>query len=136
MNTTVPSAHGEVVAAFRRAVEAGDAAGVLATLAPSITFINPIGARPFAGHDALAFLVPKVLDTWKNFRYLAELHGDGLVGLIFEAEVGSELACGIDLLRLNEQGLIEEITVMVRPLNALQALHAEMLPKLASTASN
>jgi hypothetical protein len=37
---------------------------------------------------------------------------------------------------LNEDGLIAEITVMVRPLKALKALQAEMAPKLAAAFSS
>jgi hypothetical protein len=122
----------ETIARFRRAVETGDTDGVLATLSPEITFANPVTAEPLVGREALAFLVPKILDTWKGLRYVAELHGDGLVGLVFDAGVGSKRARGIDVLRLDEDGLIAEITVMVRPLTALRALSSEMQTRLAA----
>jgi hypothetical protein len=54
----------DVVAAFRRAVETGDSDAVLATFAPEIRFANPVSARPFVGHDVLAIVVPRLLDTW------------------------------------------------------------------------
>jgi SnoaL-like domain len=61
----------DVVAAFRRAVETGDSDAVLATFAPEIRFANPVSARPFVGHDVLAIVVPRLLDTWKDLRYVA-----------------------------------------------------------------
>ena len=37
---------------------------------------------------------------------------------------------GIDIIRFDEQGLITEFEVMIRPLNGLQALGAEMGARL------
>lgn len=124
--------HEEQVAAFRVAVEAGDLDGVLATFAEDITFSNPVTFRPFEGKETMAFVVPRVLEVWKDLRYVAELEGHGFVGLVFDARVGDRAARGIDLLRFGDDGLIAEIAVMVRPLSALQALAAEMEKALAS----
>lgn len=68
---------------------------------------------------------------WQDLRYVAETRGDGLVGLVFDARAGTRDVRGIDLLRLNDDGLISEITVMVRPLSGLQALATEMEAALA-----
>jgi hypothetical protein len=111
---------------FREAVEEGDSDRVLATLADDITFNNPVTFYPFQGRDALAFVVPKLLEVWQDLRYIAELHGDELVGLVFDARAGTRDVRGIDVLHFDHDGLIDEITVMVRPLTGLQALASEM----------
>jgi hypothetical protein len=98
----------------------------LATLAEDITFNNPVTFRPFQGRDTVAYVVPRLLEVWQDLHYVAELEGDGQVGLVFDAGVGGREARGIDLLRFNDDGLISEITVMVRPLTGLQALAGEM----------
>jgi hypothetical protein len=121
----------EAVAAFRRAVEAGDPDGVLATFAEDITFNNPVTFRPFEGREGLSFVIPRLLEVWQDLHYVAELNGDGLVGLVFTARVGSRDARGIDLLAFNEDGLIDEITVLVRPLTGLQELADEMQAALS-----
>jgi hypothetical protein len=118
--------HDAQVAEFRRAVEAGDADAVLATMAEDVTFNNPVSFRPFEGRVVLAFVVPKLLEVWQGLRYVAELHGDGLTGLVFDARVGTRDVRGVDLLHFDDEGLIDEVTVMVRPLTGLQALAAEM----------
>lgn len=118
--------HEDQIAAFRTAVEDCDAAGVLATFADDITFNNPVTFRPFEGKETTAVVVPRLLEVWRDLRYVAELRGDGVVGLVFDARVGGRDARGIDLLRFGDDGLIAEITVMVRPLTGLQALAAEM----------
>jgi hypothetical protein len=114
------------IADFREAVEEGDSDRVLATLADDITLNNPVTFYPFQGHDALAFVVPKLLEVWQDLRYIAELHGDELVGLVFDAQAGTRDVRGIDILHFDHDGLIDEITVMVRPLTGLQALASEM----------
>jgi hypothetical protein len=40
--------------------------------------------------------------------------------------VGTRDVRGVDLLHFDDEGLIDEVTVMVRPLTGLQALAAEM----------
>jgi hypothetical protein len=120
------------VDSFRAAVEAGDPDGVLATVAEDVTFNNPVTFRPFQGRDAVAFVVPKLLEVWQDLRYIAELHGDGQVGLVFDARAGTRDVRGIDLLRFDDEGLIAEITVMVRPLTGLQALAKEMEAALSA----
>jgi len=64
------------VAAFRRAVEAGDADGVLATLSDEVNFDNPVIHKPSEGRETMAFVVPKVLAVWQGLRYVAELRDD------------------------------------------------------------
>jgi SnoaL-like domain len=124
--------HEGQIAAFRTAVEAGDSDAVLATFADDITFCNPVTFRPFEGKQTMAVVIPPLLEVWKDLHYVGELRGDGIVGLVFDARVGNRDARGIDLIRLGDDGLIAEITVMVRPLSGLQALAAEMEAALAS----
>jgi hypothetical protein len=124
--------HEEQIDAFRTAVEDGDSDGVLATFADDITFNNPVTFHPFEGKETTAVVVPRLLEVWRDLHYVAELRGDGIIGLVFDARVGDRDARGIDLLRFDDDGLIAEITVMVRPLSGLQALAAEMAAALAS----
>jgi hypothetical protein len=118
--------HEDRVSEFRRAVETGDVEGVLATLAEDVTFTNPVTFRPFQGRPIVAFVVARLLEVWKDLRYVAELHGDDLVGLVFDARAGTRDVRGVDLLHFDDGGLIDEIIVMVRPLTGLQALASEM----------
>ena len=58
---------------------------------------------------------------FEDFRFTDELAMDGAHALIFRANVaGSEREIeGIDLLRFDDEGLIADFTVMLRPLSAL-----------------
>ena len=106
-------------ARFRAAVESRDldAAGEL--FAPQISFHSPVTFHPFVGRDTVRRLLGEVAQVFSDFRYTDELAAGQAHALIFRAMVGEREAEGIDLLRLDEQGLIADFTVMLRPLSAL-----------------
>jgi hypothetical protein len=108
--------------AFRAAVEREDHAGMVEALAPDVVFHSPITFKPFEGRDAVATLLGVVMRTFEDFRYTDELDHDGLKALVFEARVGDRQVQGLDLLRFDDQGLIADFTVMVRPLSGAMAL--------------
>ena len=108
--------------AFRAGVEAGDLAAMVEALSPDVVFHSPITFKPFEGKEAVATLLGVVFETFEDFRYTDELDGDGVKALVFQARVGDRQVEGLDLLRFDEQGLIGDFTVMVRPLSAAMAL--------------
>jgi hypothetical protein len=108
--------------AFRAAVEAKDLAAMVDALSPDVVFHSPITFKPFEGKDAVGTLLGVVAATFEDFRYTDELDADGVKALVFEARVGDREVQGLDLLRFDEQGLIADFTVMVRPLSAAMAL--------------
>lgn len=104
---------------FRAAVERQDIDAVSGLLAPDIVFHSPVTFHPFVGRDTVMGLLTLVSQTFENFRYTDELVGEGTHALIFRASVAGKELEGIDLLRMDEQGLIADFTVMVRPLSGL-----------------
>jgi hypothetical protein len=113
---------------FRKAVEARDPEAVAATLAENVVFRSPVAFRPYPGKAITAAILRGVLRVFEDFRYVRELGGgDGRDhALVFEARIGDTRVEGCDFLHLDENGLIDEFTVMVRPLSAAQALSAAM----------
>lgn len=106
---------------YRAAVERRDLAAVGDLLAPQIVFHSPVTFHPFLGRDTVTRLLAEVIQVFEDFRFTDELEMDGAHALIFRATVagsGREIE-GIDLLRFDEQGLIVDFTVMLRPLSAL-----------------
>jgi hypothetical protein len=115
--------------AFREAIEAGDMNSVEALLAEDIVFTGPILFKPYSGKAiTAAFLRAVITRVFEDFRYERELTGaDGRDhALVFAARVGDREVTGCDLIHLNEHGLIDELTIMVRPLSGTQALAAAM----------
>jgi hypothetical protein len=67
------------------------------------------------------------------FRYEREIVGEHDAVLEFATEIDGIQINGVDLIRWNDQGLITDFKVMVRPLKAINALHqkmAELLQRL------
>ncbi|MBO7940649.1 nuclear transport factor 2 family protein [Streptomyces antibioticus] len=114
--------------AFREAVEAGDLDAVEALLAEDVVFTSPAVFKPYAGRPITAAILRTVSEVFEDFRYERELSGgEGRDhALVFRARVGERELSGCDFIHLNEDGLIDELTVMVRPLSGLQALAAAM----------
>jgi limonene-1,2-epoxide hydrolase len=118
---------------FRDAVERADHAAMVEQLAPRVSFHSPVTFKPFEGRDAVAVVLGAVLQVFEDFRYTDELAGDGTLVLVFEARVGDRDVQGIDLMRFDADGLIEDFTVMVRPLSAALALRDAMGRQLGIT---
>lgn len=106
---------------FRAVVERQDLAAAAELLAPDIVFHSPVTFHPFVGRETVTALLGEVAQVFTDFRYTDELEMDGAHALIFRAGVvGTDREIeGIDLLRVDEQGLIADFTVMLRPLSAL-----------------
>ncbi len=113
---------------FRAAVEAGDFDRLGELLADDVVFRSPVAFKPYEGKPIVAAILRGVGRVFTEFRYVRELadadgHGSALV---FETVVNGVSINGLDLIRTNDAGLVSELTVMVRPLSASNALAAAM----------
>ncbi|MGW0834071.1 nuclear transport factor 2 family protein [Streptomyces prunicolor] len=114
--------------AFREAVEAQDMDAVEALLAKDVIFTSPVVFKPYPGKAITAAILHGVARVFEDFRYVREIGDpDGSdSALMFAARVGDRELTGCDFIHVNEEGLIDELTVMVRPLSGAQALQAAM----------
>jgi hypothetical protein len=117
-------------AAFRAAVEAGDLDAMMATLSPDVVFHSPVTHPAFVGADDVRRLLGIILETFEDFRYIDELSGEGTHILVFRTRIGDKDIEGLDLLRFGADGLVEDFTVMVRPLSGVIALAQTVGPRL------
>jgi hypothetical protein len=115
---------------FKEAVEARDWDAAVDCLAADVTFNSPVAHKPFEGKDAVSGVLRAVSQTFEDFEYTDELEDGNTHALVFKARVGDKQLQGLDLLRLNDDGLIEDFTVMVRPASGLMALGQAMAPKV------
>jgi hypothetical protein len=118
---------------FRAGVEAHDIDAALATLHDDVTFHSPAVHKAYQGKEAVSALLRLVAETFEDLRYTDELAGGGddpVHGLVFRARVGDRELEGLDLLRIGPDGLIADLTVMIRPLSGLIALAQALGPKL------
>lgn len=116
------------VHAFRAAVEKGDLSAVEDLLAEDVVFTSPVVFKPYPGKAITAAILRGVTRVLEDFRYVREFGSqDGRDhALVFEARVGDRTITGCDFLHVNEDGLIDDLMVMVRPLSGAQALAAAM----------
>lgn len=124
---------------FRQAAESRDAAALEALLADDVVFTSPVAHKPYPGKAMTAAILRGVLRVFEDFRYVRTIvSADGRDhALMFRATVDGKDLQGCDFLHLNEAGLIDDLTVMVRPLSAANALAAGMaaqFPQIASEA--
>lgn len=114
--------------AFREAVEKLDLDAAEALLAPDVVFTSPVVFKPYAGKAITAAILRAVSEVFQDFRYVREINDvNGRDhALVFTARVGDREINGCDFIHLDENGLIDEFTVMVRPLSGTQALAAAM----------
>ncbi len=68
----------------------------------------------------------KTLDDQTTFRYTKVIREGHCAMLEFETEVGGKYANGVDIITCDDDGRITEFKVMMRPLQAINAVHAEM----------
>ncbi|GAB3705473.1 nuclear transport factor 2 family protein [Nocardiopsis oceani] len=114
--------------AFRKAVEADDHNAIHALLAEDVAFTSPVAFKPYPGRAVTAAILRGVSRVFTDFRYVREItSADGRDhALVFEARVGDRQINGCDFLHTNEEGLIDDFVVMVRPLSAATALAEAM----------
>ena len=115
---------------FANAVLADDHEAALATIADDVVFRSPAVHKPYHGKEQVAGILRLVATVFENFRYTAEWRDGATTILFFEANVGDRELQGVDILRHGEDGLVEEFTVMVRPLSGLQALAQAVAARL------
>jgi hypothetical protein len=112
-------------------VETGDASAIVDTLAEDVVFRSPIVFRPYEGREAVATILGAVVRVFEDFRYVEHFDRGDAAALIFHAKVGDRELDGLDLLRFDDSGQVTELTVMVRPLSAANALAEAMQARLA-----
>jgi hypothetical protein len=122
---------------FRDAIEgartSGQADDVLTLLAEDVVFRSPVVHRPYEGRAAVEPLLRAVVRVFDDFRFSRRIGQSGGRdhALVFRARIGDREVEGCDFLHTDDDGLIDEFFVMVRPLSAAIALAEAMQSQLA-----
>jgi SnoaL-like domain len=121
---------------FRAAVEGRDIDRASELFHEDAAFRSPVVFKPYEGRDQVLKVLraaEEVLAAGGKFRYLHQLEDpdDRVAILEFVTEVDGKQVEGIDKLTFDEDGLITELKVMIRPVSALEAVGANMAAELS-----
>jgi hypothetical protein len=94
-------------------------------------FTSPVAFKPYVGKPITAAILRGVLRVFEDFRYIREIHDSNGGNHALEFEAGIAGAPGVtvngcDFLHVNDDGLIDDLKVMVRPLSGATALAEAM----------
>ena len=105
-----------------------------ALLADDVVFLSPVVFTPQVGRDVTrTYLLAAAASLGgDDFRYTKQVLAGDTAVLEFETSVGGKHVNGVDIVRCDDAGRIVEFRVMVRPLQAVQAVHAQMQAALAA----
>lgn len=113
---------------WHEALKTGDISALPEITSDQVVFRSPAVFTPFGGKQAFVFIIGTVARIFEDFRYHRQfVTGDGSSAVLeFEARIDDKSLKGIDMIRFDQHGLINEFEVMIRPANALALLAQKM----------
>jgi hypothetical protein len=130
----MPSINQEFLAKWHPLVTGRDLISLETILAEDVSMGAPpywdkINDRPLVLH-----LLGLIINTIEDFTYHREWHddaqGEGEIALEFKGHLGELDLQGIDLITLNDRGELQNLDVMIRPMNALEELRNVIAPQM------
>jgi len=122
----------EFLTEWHRAVHAKDAAALGAMLAPDVSFGVPPYWDKIQGRELSQHLLGIIIRTIEDFTYHREWREGDEYALEFRGHVGEHELQGIDLITLNGDAVVQNLDVLMRPLNSILALREIVAPQMAA----
>ena len=126
----------DVIARWHRYTEGGSPGDLDELLDDEVVFYSPVVYTPQRGKEittrylesAGAVLAGDVSADGRagTFRYTKQVVAGDTAVLEFETSVEGKHVNGVDIIRCDDAGRIVEFRVMLRPLQAIQAVHERM----------
>ena len=111
-------------------VAARDVGGLLDLLSDEPTLAAPPYWQPLQGRALVHRLLGVILRTIEGFTYHREWAAGRELALEFRGSVDGLELQGIDLITLDEAGRLSNLDVMIRPMNAVEALMQHVRPEM------
>jgi hypothetical protein len=115
--------------------------GLDAMLHPDVVFLSPIVFTPQEGRDITKLYLTAASGTLGGdsddatddssgsgggFRYTKEICQGHSAMLEFETSIDGKYVNGVDIITCDDDGMIVEFKVMIRPLQAINLVHGQM----------
>ncbi|AXT28118.1 nuclear transport factor 2 family protein [Ruegeria sp. AD91A] len=119
---------------MQEVVAKGDEALIHELLAEDVQFLPPTYYSTWTGRAPVAAVLGHVGQVFSGFRY-RRVMGDGKDwALEFQCKVGDLDGIGVDLVTLNDSGLIQTFEVVMRPYKTVGALRDAMMARVMTDA--
>jgi predicted GNAT superfamily acetyltransferase/ketosteroid isomerase-like protein len=124
--------HPPAIARWHELVATRNARGLADLIAPDCVFHSPVVHTPQAGKAKTCMYLGAAMQVFFNptFRYVRQVIADHDAVLEFELSIDGTYINGVDMIRWNDAGQITDFKVMIRPLQALNAIHQKMAAML------
>ncbi len=126
----------DVIARWHRYMEGGSPGDLDELLADDVVFHSPVVFTPQRGREITTRYLSAATDALagdaaadgpaRTFRYTKQVVAGDTAVLEFETSVAGKYVNGVDIIRCDDAGRIVEFRVMLRPLQAIQAVHEQM----------
>jgi hypothetical protein len=133
----------DVVARWHRYMHGDLAGGLDELLADDVVFWSPVVFTPQRGKEITTRYLEAAAaslggdatgDPAQAFRYTKQVVAGDTAVLEFETTLHGKYVNGVDIIRCDDAARIVEFRVMMRPLQAIQAVHEEMGRRLSAGA--
>lgn len=123
------------IEAWKQGIAERDWSAVGELLAEDVAYHNPATFDPYVGRSALVTVLRTVFDIFEGFEYHQQFSSDRGYVLKFTARIGDSKLFGVDMIDFNEQGLIVNLMVLIRPADVVPTLSAEAAKRLGMSAA-
>ena len=117
---------------WHQTVDNRDIKGLDLLLADDVVLYSPIIHTPQKGKILTKMYLSAAFYVFVNdsFKYVREVSTGNDIILEFEVVIDDIVVNGVDMVKFNEEGLITEFKVMIRPLKAIHLINEKMMAML------
>lgn len=111
-------------------VASGDDTKIIEILAKDVQFMPPTYWMTWTGNEPTAAILGHVGQIFQDFSYRRIMGEGNDWALEFQCKVGDLDAVGVDLITLNDDGLISKFEVAMRPYKTVGALREAIMARV------
>lgn len=119
---------------MQEVVAKGDESLIQDLLAKDVRFSPPTYYSTWTGREPVAAVLGHVGQVFSDFRYRRIMGEGNDWALEFQCKIDDLDAVGVDLITLNDDGLIQEFEVAMRPHKSIGALRDAMMARITTDA--
>ena len=120
------NSHHPTIENFFIAIKSNNVDELKTILDQKVVFKPPTYWKEWQGRDVVARILTYVGSVFINLKYKRVLSNNSDYFLEFSCNIGELSATGVDMITLNEQGLIKNFEVVMRPYKSVGELRKSM----------